>query len=562
MSALLELLGKGLEPHLMSLVLPQAEPLAVDDAKVLADQVTGPNCRLGDKLRLAVHYCQCGASDRAERIFEEIQHDRPEDIDSRLACAAMHASEGSFEKAIEQLELLPSNALNDMRVLFALGYCHELTGDIDQAVRYYDGPGCKGHFRRSIERLAAIHLYQDDHASAIACYLDLKDKYPEDVSNYLTLGQLYIHTGEHRQAIAVFERALTIEPDNFEMHDDTVESLANSGRLVEAIEQLKQLSTQQADFPDTYVRIADLYSELGDDDEAVSNYSRALSLHPAYLEAAVKLGTQHLRMGRYLEAASNFTRAVEMNDRLILSYVALAVSQRLAGDKLDAEDTLDLACALEPNTNLLFAEVVRLQMKVSLSRNPNAGYSSFDADGSTHTKEMDDLLALQIERHHQCLLENPTRADLHYRYAVLLAGRGRTDQAISHLETAVQINPSYSKAKIKLGLALREAERYDDSIEQLTDALRLTEEYRDLHYKVALLQCDKIHFAMAMEKFSLLSEQPSDDTSVEANITLLLQNMGLIDRAQAVWRSVCELDPQSLLAFQSQRSITPIRTLH
>jgi len=37
--------------------------------------------------------------------------------------------------------------------------------------------------------------------------------------------------------------------------------------------------------------------------------------------------------------------------------------------------------------------------------------------------------------------------------------------------------------------------------------------------------------------------------------------MGLIDRANASWRAVCELEPQSTLAFQAQRELMTLNTV-
>jgi len=314
--------------------------------------------------------------------------------------------------------------------------------------------------------------------------------------------------------------------------------------------------SQQGDFPDSYVRLGDLYSQTDNDKAAVRHYSRALELHTGYLEAAVKLGTQHLRMNRFYPAASLFGRAIEINDQLITAYVGLGIAQSSEGRPDQARDTLELAAALEPNTNLLFAEMCRLQLKVALAQ---SGGRDWDQNGSGPGARTDELALRQLERHKHRLAENPNQADLHYRYGVLLRGRGQTYAAIEEFRQAVRVNHSYLKAQIKLGLALSETGRTDEAMECLTEATCPRPEYIDLHYRLGLLYCDKIRFALAVEHFASEFGDPMNDADVEANLSLALQNMGIIDRAAATWRAICELEPDSTMAFQAQRALQPLK---
>jgi tetratricopeptide (TPR) repeat protein len=148
---------------------------------------------------------------------------------------------------------------------------------------------------------------------------------------------------------------------------------------------------------------------------------------------------------------------------------------------------------------------------------------------------------------------------LRYRYGLLLRGRGKTSEAIQHFQAAVDINPSYVKARLKLGLALRDDGRMNEAIKQLTEALAVKSEYVDLHYKLGLMYCDKIKFALAVEHFETAQKENPDNMNVHANLALALQNMGLIDRARASWQAVCELEPQSPMAFKAQRELVCLK---
>ena len=562
MSSLLEMLGKGLEKPFMELVLPGAQPLTVAQAKLLSEQVGRSGEHTANKLRLGIHYAQSGATEKAKQLFQEILAQEPAHPDARLAWAAMHMSEGELDAAIEQLKNGYCQNRGDSRVMYGLGNCYERQGQKEEAYRYYrEATAGHPYLRQARQRIAAMFLQDQHYVLAIEQCQILQNEHPEEVQVYLFLGQLYLLTEQYSQAAATFERAITIEPDNFELHDDYVESLVKSDQLPEAIEQMHRIISQQGEFADNYLRLADLYVQVGEDDSAIRNYERSLELHPGYLEAAVKLGTQHLRRGRFYPAASNFNRAIEINDQIISAYVGLALAYQYDQQGEAAQDMLELASALEPNTNLLFAEVVRLQLKVAMEQKVRQEFLGCAQQDQVSAQEMNDLLDLQIERHRQSLKANPNQADLHYRYGLLLRGRGQTAEAIEHFRTAVKINPSYLKARIKLGLALRDAERVKEALAELTEALKVKPEYVNLHYQLGLMYCDKIKFALAVEHFETMQKDPADNMNVQANLALALQNMGLIDRARASWQAVCELEPQSPLAFKAQREAVCLHTI-
>jgi tetratricopeptide (TPR) repeat protein len=564
MSYLLELLGKGLDAPLMSLVLPFSGPLSNEEVQLLNETIKDEPHHTANKLRLAIHHSQSGATGIAEKIFSNILEAKPNYAEAYLAWAAMYSSSNLLDKAIEKLQQGREHCGNDSRILFGLGYCHERKGEIDEALRFYqEGNSCKPYLRQIKERMAAVHLFQGEYDKATEQCRTLLRAHPEDVWLYLVLGQFYLQTQQYLEAIAIFEKALTIEPDNFDGHNDQIDAFAKEGRVDEAIERMHQIiNEEQGDFPDSYVRLADLYSQLGNDAVAINNYQRALDMYPGFLEAAVKMGTQHMRMQRNYEAATMFSRAIEINDRIITAYVGLALSYKYNNQPERAGDTLELALALEPNTNLLFAEMNRLQMKVAMAQKENTSESEVwqvAVEEQDQSPEAEELLDIQFKRYEKALEQNPNQADLHYYYSLLLRSKGKAGAALEHLQNALTTNPSYQQARIKAGLNLYESNKVEACYDQLAQALLLDEEYCNLHYKLGLMYCDRIQFALAVEHFESAIETKHAEANIQSNLALALQNMGLIDRAAAYWRAVCELDPQSKLAFQAQRSVVHLK---
>ena len=105
---------------------------------------------------------------------------------------------------------------------------------------------------------------------------------------------------------------------------------------------------------------------------------------------------------------------------------------------------------------------------------------------------------------------------------------------------AVELNPAYVQAIIKLGITQQELGLTDEAIETFTRALELRPEYVDLHYRLGILHTDRRQFAEAVEHMEAAADGAPDNTEIRAGLALSLQNMGLMDRAAATWRSLCQ----------------------
>lgn len=558
MSNILEVLGKGLEPSLMSLLLPRCRKLSVDEVSHYQQQLHERPEDLAFAFVLGVHYASAGATDKAEELFDQILITDSRHLDTYLAWASLCSTTGYLDESIIKLQDAYDIFPDDPRILFGLGYCYERLGELKVAIDYYEKAASK-RMIHAMHRLGAISMYNQDFKALQAQYEKLRSENPGVVWNYIILGQTQLENGKFSDAIDTFERALTIEPDNYELRDDYIESLIEEEQYEDAICELKKVIEKQGEFPDTYVRVGDLYCRLNNDEQAINYYHKALEVHPGYLEGLVKIGTQHLRKKRYLESAHFLGKAVEINDEMITSYVGLGIAQHYAGYIDMGRETLELAAALEPNTNLLFSEVVRIQLKLSEAQSNN-GYdfeTPYNPYGAGDTASSEDLVAKQIQRHHEEVIKNPAQADLRYRYGLLLRSTGDSEKAIEHFTKALELNPSFQKCRIKLGIALQITGKVKQGLEHLKTAMKINHEYINVHYKLGLMYCDKIQFALAVEHFQMEDVKGSDE-NVKDNLSLALQNMGLVDRALATWKAVCELDPESTLAFHAARDLVKL----
>lgn len=548
MSYLLEALGRGLLGQLLDAFeaqLPGSDADTTDDLRRrrgVSPQSADLAVRLGiaclRDLRLA----------EAREAFTAARELGTSPLKGVLGLACVADELGELDEAIRQLGIAQAHDPDDPATAFAIGFCQERAGRIDAATAAYTAAQqlCP-ELRNTHERLAAIALKRGDLATAIAQYRQLAEMEPDDLDVRLTLGALELQRGDAGAGIEEFQRALLIEP---EPRDDAgAEAAEDEDELRAAVSTISALTRKYPGVADFHVHLGDLYVRLGEDGDALRAYQSALEIQPGYLEATVKLGTQHLRQGRYIEAAQTFNRAVELNDRLMTAFVGLGVAQHQQGLAEEARATFELAASLEPNSNLLFAEAARLHAR------SERGEALCDSTIVQDENAGRALIEDSIRRHQQALIFSPNYADLHYRHGLLLRQVGRLDEAIEAFERAVAINPHYVKAQIKLGVCLRQRGRWDEAVTAFTRALQTDQASVDIHYQLGLLFAQRNRFDLAAEHFEAAVAGNRNNVAFRQNLALSLQIIGLLDRAGAMWRSICELSRETRIAIRERATL-------
>ncbi|MFQ5501598.1 MAG: tetratricopeptide repeat protein [Phycisphaerae bacterium] len=556
MSYLLEILGRGLIAHLSGAF---ASSWGNDPDESIEDLQRILSINPEDveaTIRLAGLHLHRDEPQLARDLFLEILSHDKNHIPARLGLACVFDELNQVDVALEQMRIAQKADPANPAILFCLGYCHERLECEERAIDYYrDSLNICPTLRNSHERLAAIHIKNDEIDLAIHHYSELCELDPDQTDLHLTLATLLLRAGDCEEAIRRYEYALALEPDNWTAHNDAAGACEEAGLIREAIEHLHKLIENEADFADTRIRLGDLYARIGDDIAAMAHYHRAVELSPECLEANVKIGTQHLRSGRFPQAARSFSFALEINDRLLGAYVGIGVAQQAQGRREEALASFDMARNIEPNSTLLFSEVARMQLKADAVMESEK-YLSADMNESTSVEptppEEIDLISQQIQRLRAAIQSKPRHADLHYRLGLLLKNRGQIEEAVEAFREAVVINPCYMKALIKLGLALKELGRTDEAIEQFKQATLAQPDYIDLHYQLGLLFAQRYQFEIAVEHFEHAAEGNPENIDFQSNLALALQNMGLIDRANASWQLVCDLAPDSEQAAQAR----------
>ncbi|MCK4752409.1 MAG: tetratricopeptide repeat protein [Planctomycetes bacterium] len=529
MSKLLEIIGRGITVDTADLIWFWLDAVKNHERNIDPAQVQ----RL-DKIVELVGNKKIEAAEEQLRLY---LFDNSSCARGRLAAAAIHISKNQLQQAVQELNSVYMRQPNNTMALYALGYCYERLGKESQAVEFYqDCLKFKNYLQLPRQRLAAIYFKNSQLEKTIQEYELLRNEYPDDISSLVTLGHLYIANGQYAPAIEMFNTAILIHPDNFHPEDEDIDQLIAENRIHEALEHVEQLLEEEPEKTYLGVKRAEILALLGNETEAILQYQESIRIFPDSLEATIKLGTQYLQMHELRLAAQQFNRAVEINDQIVDAYIGLAIAQKSAGSISDALAVLSLAAAIQPNSSLLFAETATLQFKMGLGEG-----SPFE-----NPQNSPELTEAVIKAHRSQIARQPQNPDLHYRLGVLMMSVGRIEDAVKSFQTALEINPTYTRAKSKLAVCLYETDRKEPALEQIVGPECFDKETLELHYKTALLYCDRVKFASSLINLERYMEENFSNSDATVNISIVLQNLGMLDRATAMWDNLSATTNQAI----------------
>lgn len=537
MSYLLETLGRGLLGRLLNAFERQLPP-AQEDLDTLIRRRREACTSFDLTIRLGAAYLHEARLGDARRMFEEARRLKGAAHLPELGLACVHDELGRLDGALECLREAFRIEPREAAVSFGIGLCLEQLGrPAEAAESYKNAIDLCPYLRNAYERLAALAVRDQRWEAARECYQQLAELESGDLDVMLPLANLQLQEGRAADAAETFQQALLVEPEaSADEFEETAER-ADEDRLSQAINTVEKLVDKYPGVTEFRVHLGDLYVKAGDDEAAITQYQAALELHPSFLEATVKLGTQHLRRQRYDAAAQAFNRAVELNDRLLTAFVGLGVAQHSAGRELDGQATLDLAASLAPNSTLLFSETNRLHLKAARLKEGAAllAVETLPESGP------DQLLEETLQWHRQILAIHRCRADLHYRHGMLLRQTGQYELATRAFQESVAINPCFAKAWIKLGITWRELNEREHALTAFTRALRIDPPQIEPHYQLGLLYAQYNQFDWALERYETILAGREGAIDFRHNLALTLQNIGMVDRADASWHSICEM---------------------
>lgn len=166
---------------------------------------------------------------------------------------------------------------------------------------------------------------------------------PQSVRALAGLAREYHRGGKNREAIALSEKALLIDPFYGAAYSNMGKawmSLGEAGKAVDSFEKAVELDPER---PGAYNNLGIAYLAAGNAEEAISAYRKAIELNPRHGKAYNNLGNLYLNSGKHEDAVEFYEQAVNIDPDMGMAYFNLSLCFSRMGDNEMAEKYREMA---------------------------------------------------------------------------------------------------------------------------------------------------------------------------------------------------------------------------
>jgi putative PEP-CTERM system TPR-repeat lipoprotein len=361
-----------------------------------------------------------------------------------------------------------------------------------------------------------------DISGAIAAAQDYAGRHPESVRAYNLLGQKYLANQQVDEAIAAFNKALSLAPGDPDSNHALAQIEQRAGDAAASRSRYQAVLAGRPDYLPTLLQLAVLAAQTGNEADAVAQLQHAIEAHPDALEPRLMLARHYLRKNTPDKIPPLFDSLPELQQRApdVLGVIAMSdlaqqrYSKALAG--------LEQMIQMEPDTTALAHHLLataaagagdlqkaRAEFKRAQELDENfvptlvslAMMAGADGDAPLFDHYMNRLIAIApntpdvlrlqaiaaqrdgeteraIELSRQVLATAPGTAAMLELVSVLHKA-GNNKGILEVLQDWVSNNPADIQARVALADHLTRVDQIEQAIEQYREVVKLEPKHAD-----------------------------------------------------------------------------------
>lgn len=320
-----------------------------------------PTLRANGEVGEAIAAFEAGDHDAASAHFVRAILVDPADRDARLALAALLLGMQDYEGALGQLRVLDARDPDDAEILYMKAWAHHGLGQAAealacaQAVVYQRPSWAPGVVRHGLLLLGA------GNRAAGTAELQRAADCPTATPDVLfDVGNHFLETGQARQAIPFFRRALELRPDYSWAANNLGNAFKATGDAEKSRHYYQLAIAADPENPNPHNGLGVLREAAGDLQGALGSYRTAAKIDAGYMDARYNAGVVLLKLGRPREALAEFEAARRLRPDFATVWFQLGEVYYRLGRMEEAKAHYRKATAIDPAVAKLGGEVPRM----------------------------------------------------------------------------------------------------------------------------------------------------------------------------------------------------------
>jgi tetratricopeptide (TPR) repeat protein len=270
------------------------------------------------------------------------------------------------------------------------------------------------------------------------------------LQSYVAEAEAYYSQGQLDEAIADYELATTIAPDNTTAHIRLAQFLILRQRSAEAVEQAKEAVLLEPSNPQALAILCRAFDWEGQYADAFDACECAIELDPNHAEAHAYLAEVYADTGDWIPARQYAQKAVDLNYQSMDAHRNQGYVFETQGRYRQAVEAYENAIVLHPKLSSLY---------ISAGRNYR-GLGRFEE---------------AIDRFEKATRLDPANPAGYDQLGWTYYAAGQYSRAIDSLEQATLIDPDYAIGWGRLGNVYYVLQQYEEAIPALQQAISLAE---------------------------------------------------------------------------------------
>ena len=255
-------------------------------------------------------------------------------------------------------------------------------------------------------------------------------------------------SGQTSQAVALYDRILSLKPDIAEVHCNRGVALVSLGRLEDAETAYRQAIALNPSFANAHNNLGVVLCEIGKPYDAELAFRAAIKLKPKAPQHHLHLGVALRRQSKFGDAEIAHRQAIALDPGCGDAYTSLGDVLRCLGKFDEAEKALRHAIGLRPQSADAFSKL-----------------------GNTLRDQ--GKLGEAVSACRRAVALDPNNAGAYYQLGAALGNQGELIEAAAAYRRAIALNPKFAGAYNDLGIALKHLGRLTEARQAVEQAIHL-----------------------------------------------------------------------------------------